>query len=411
MGLCRDLGEDGVPSPLLGRDALLGELVADPFGVGALFVDLVDGDQHRHVGGAGVVDRLLGLRHDAVVGGDDDDGDVGHLGAAGAHRREGGVAGGVEEGDRLLVFMDLVGADVLGDAAGLAGGDLGLADRVQQRGLAVVDVAHDRDHRRTRDEVLVGVGELRLLGLLVGGGDDLQLAVVLVGDRPDRLVGQGLGERRHLAHHHQFFDHLGRGQAQRLGDLAHGGAGVDLGRLGLGRRLRLGRRLLQQRTAAATAAAARRALRRRTAHLVAAGRLRIDHDAAFFGGTAAGPTAALLRTAGGADRFGRSLSLGRRGRLPGRRGRRFPRRGRGGGLGLRRRSRRRLLGGGFLRGSFRRPGAAVALGRRDRLQRVCFLDAGSGRFRLDAGGLQRRQQLFRADALRFRDLVNPLLSH
>ena len=282
MGLGRDLAEDGVAAPLLGRDALLGELGADLFRVGALFVDLVDGDQHRHVGGAGVVDRLLGLRHDAVVGGDDDDGDVGDLGAAGAHRREGGVAGRVEEGDRLLVVVDLVGADVLGDAAGLAGGDLGLADRVQQRGLAVVDVAHDRDHRRAVDEVLVGVGELRLLGLLVGGGDDLQLAVVLVGDRPHRLVGEGLGQRRHLAHRHQFFDHLGRGQAERLGDLAHGGAGVDLGRLGLDRRRRTHRRLLEQRPAAAAAAAARRALRRRAAHLVAAGGLRVDHDAAFF---------------------------------------------------------------------------------------------------------------------------------
>ena len=92
VGLRRDLAEDGVPAPLLGGDLHLGELAADLFGVGALFVDLVDGDQHRHVGGAGVVDRLLGLRHDAVVGGDDHDDDVGDLGAAGAHRREGGVA-------------------------------------------------------------------------------------------------------------------------------------------------------------------------------------------------------------------------------------------------------------------------------------------------------------------------------
>ena len=182
----------------------------------------------------------------------------------------------------LLVVVDLVGADVLGDAAGLARGDLGLADRVQQRGLAVVDVAHDRDHRRAVDEVLVGVGELRFLGLLVGGGDDFDLAVVLVGDRPDRLIGERLGERRHLAHHHQFFDHLGRGQADRLGQLTHGGAGVDLGRLGLDRGLRTHRRLLQQRPAATATAAARRALRRRAAHLVAAGGLRVDHDAAFF---------------------------------------------------------------------------------------------------------------------------------
>ena len=168
-GLRRDVAEDRLAAPLLGLDPLLGQLGADPFRVGALFVDLVDRDQHRHVGGAGVVDRLFGLRHDAVVGGDDHDHHVGDLGAAGAHRGEGGVARGVEEGDRVAVVVHLVGADVLGDAAGLARGDLGLADRVQQRGLAVVDVAHDRDHRRAVDQVLVGVGEFRFLGLLVGG--------------------------------------------------------------------------------------------------------------------------------------------------------------------------------------------------------------------------------------------------
>ena len=101
------------------------------------------------------------------------------FGAAGAHRGERLVAGGVEEADRLAVVVDLVGADVLGDPAGLAGGDLGLADRVQQRGLAVVDVAHDRDHRRAVDEVLRGVLEDGLLGLLLGGGDDLDLLVEL----------------------------------------------------------------------------------------------------------------------------------------------------------------------------------------------------------------------------------------
>ena len=322
VGLGGDVAVDRLPSPVLGGEPVGGELVADPVGLRALFVDLVDRDQDRHVGGAGVVDRLLGLRHDAVVGGDDDDGDVGDLGAAGAHRREGGVAGGVEEGDRLLVVVDLVGADVLGDAARLAGGDLGLADRVEQRGLAVVDVAHDRHHRRRGRKALLGVLELRRLRLLVGGGDDLDLAVVLVGDRLDRLVGEGLGERRHLPHRHQLLDHLGAAQPEQLGDLAHGRAGVDLGRLGLGRRLGFGRRLLQQRPAPAPTAPPRRALRRRAAHLVAAGSLRVDHDTPFFRPALAAGARVLLR-AGPAFRPRRwravSPALGRR-RLGGRLG-------------------------------------------------------------------------------------------
>ena len=53
---------------------------------------------------------------------------------------------------RKVIFwpfaLDLIGADVLGDAAGLAGDHVGLADGVEQRGLAVVDVAHDGDDRR-----------------------------------------------------------------------------------------------------------------------------------------------------------------------------------------------------------------------------------------------------------------------
>ena len=48
----------------------------------------------------------------------------------------------------LPSLLDLVGADVLGDAARLTGDDVGVADLVEQRRLAVVDVAHDRDDRR-----------------------------------------------------------------------------------------------------------------------------------------------------------------------------------------------------------------------------------------------------------------------
>ena len=98
-----------------------------------------------------MVDRLDRLRHDAVVGRDDQDDDVGDLGAAGAHRGERGVARRIDEGDLAVLRLGhLVGADVLRDAAGFAGRDFGLADGVEQRRLAVVDVAHDGHDRRAR---------------------------------------------------------------------------------------------------------------------------------------------------------------------------------------------------------------------------------------------------------------------
>ena len=48
------------------------------------------------------------------------------------------------------LLLDGVRADALRDAAGFAGRDVGCADLVEQRGLAVVDVTEHRNDRRTR---------------------------------------------------------------------------------------------------------------------------------------------------------------------------------------------------------------------------------------------------------------------
>jgi predicted TPR repeat methyltransferase len=85
-----------------------------------------------------------------------EDHEVGDLAAARAHRREGLVAGRVEERDHAARRLHVVRADVLGDAARLAHRHARLADRVEERGLAVVDVAHHGDHRRARHEAASG---------------------------------------------------------------------------------------------------------------------------------------------------------------------------------------------------------------------------------------------------------------
>ena len=294
LRLGRDVDEHRLAAPLLGLQAEVGHLGAHAVGLRALLVDLVDRDEDRDAGRLRVVDRLARLRHHAVVGRDHDDRDVGDLGAAGAHGGERLVARRVEEGDRLVAVVDLVGADVLGDAAGLARDDLGLADGVEQRRLAVVDVAHDRDDRRALDEVLGGVLELGLLVDVVGRVDDLDLLVELVGEDLDRVVGQRLGERRHLAQLHQLLDDLGDRDAEVLGDVLDGRAGVDADRVGLERRLVLRRRLDVGATAPAAAAARRAALgagRAAAGAALAARGLRVDDDAADAAARAGGALA------------------------------------------------------------------------------------------------------------------------
>ena len=224
--LRRNVDEHVLSAPVLGDDAVLDELLAHAVGVGAGLVDLVDGHHDRHVSGLSVVDSLDGLRHDAVVGSDDQDDDVGHLGTAGTHGREGLVTRRVDEGDLAIADAHDRGADVLGDAAGLALGDAGVADGVAQRRLAMVDVAHDGDDGRTRLEVIVAIvvddGELFL------GGHNAHLAAHVVGDELDELVGHGLGERKHLAEHEQALDDVVGLHAQQLGELGNGGTLRDL---------------------------------------------------------------------------------------------------------------------------------------------------------------------------------------
>ena len=102
-----------------------------------------------------------GLRHHLVVGGNHQHDDVGDLRTARTHGREGFVTRRVEEGDRLATGeRDVVCADVLRDTTGFTSDDVRLADVVEQRRLAVVNVTHDRDDRRTRHEVFRSIDNL-----------------------------------------------------------------------------------------------------------------------------------------------------------------------------------------------------------------------------------------------------------
>ena len=147
---------------------------------------------------------------------------------------------------------------------------VGLADRVEQRRLAVVDVAHDRDDRRARFERLLGVVERLGLLVVVGGVLDRHLALELGGDQLDLFVGERLGRRPHLAEVHEDLDDVRHRDAERLREVADADAGFDGD--GTGRRdRRLARSVAARRVVAAAASLARVA---RTRRLV------VDDDAA-----------------------------------------------------------------------------------------------------------------------------------
>ncbi|MND75857.1 hypothetical protein D3C80_674900 [compost metagenome] len=221
--LGRHLDDLSVAAQAFRDDFVLQQLVDDLLRVGVRLVDLVDRDDQGRVGGLGVTDGFDRLRHDAVVGGHDQDHDVGDGGAARPHRREGGVARSVEEGDALAVFQThLIGADVLGDAAGFARGHIRGAQGVQQAGLAVVDVAHDGHDRRTRRGGVLVVGLGDKAGFDVGFRHALDRHAELFGHQ---FGGVGVDHVVDLHHHaltHQELDDVDAADGHPVGQLLHG---------------------------------------------------------------------------------------------------------------------------------------------------------------------------------------------
>ena len=218
-----------IAAPLLGNEVVLGQLLLDLLGIRAVLIHLVDGDDDGNARCFRVVDRLNGLGHDAVVRRDNEDRDIGNHRASRAHGGERFVTGGIEEGDGLAVDLHAVRADVLGDAARFACGDVGVADRVEDRGLAVVNVSHDNDDGRSADEIRLVV--LAVVDQLLLDRDDdllLYLGVELhrqqgCGIKVDSVVG---GD--HRAHHKRLLDDLRDGGFQPESQLVDGDLVGDL---------------------------------------------------------------------------------------------------------------------------------------------------------------------------------------
>ena len=168
-------------------------------------------------------DGFLGLRHDAVVGRDDQYDDIGHLRAARPHCRESLVTGRVEERDHAPGCLHMIGPDVLGDAARLTRRDARAADRVEQRGLAVIDVAHDRHDRRPRQNLgcghacRFGKQRVRIIQLC-----RRRLVSHLLRHDHRGLLIENLVDRHHLPQPHQRLDDFRRLDRHLVGEIRNG---------------------------------------------------------------------------------------------------------------------------------------------------------------------------------------------
>ena len=116
----------------------------------------------------------------------------------------------------------LIGTDMLGDAAGLAGDDVGAPDRVEQAGLAVIDMAHDRDHGRARLQRFIGVDIGFRLDVDVAFADALDVVAEFGDEQLGRVLIDHLVDGDRHAHLEQRFDQIGGALGHAVGELADG---------------------------------------------------------------------------------------------------------------------------------------------------------------------------------------------
>ena len=111
---------------------------------------------------------------------------------------------------------------MLGDAAGLSRNHIGLADGIEQRGLAVVDVAHDGDHGGARLEVAGDVGDAHQALLDIGLRDAAHLVAELLGDELRGVGVDDIVDLVHLPLLHQELDDVDGALGHSVGELLDG---------------------------------------------------------------------------------------------------------------------------------------------------------------------------------------------
>ena len=221
QGRHRDAGH--IAAPVLGDDAVLGQAFHHALGVCGGLIHLVHCHDELDICSLGVVDGLDGLGHDAVVGSNHQNRNIGHVGTAGTHGGERLVARGIQEGDEAVVDLDLICTDGLRNTAGLACGDVGLTDGIQNTGLAVVNVTHDTDHRGTLHQIFLCILFLREQALLDGDVHlVLDLCVELLSQQSCGVEIDHIVDGVHLAHLHELGNDLTGLLLQAGSQLAHG---------------------------------------------------------------------------------------------------------------------------------------------------------------------------------------------
>ena len=101
-----------------------------------------------------MVDSLNGLRHNSIIGSDNDNSDISYFSTTGTHSSKCLMTRSIKESNMSSVFkFDIVSTDMLCYTSSLSCNNIGVADMVEQRGLTMVNMSHNSYDRRTAFQI------------------------------------------------------------------------------------------------------------------------------------------------------------------------------------------------------------------------------------------------------------------
>ena len=208
--LGRNRDKRRIAAVLFRHNLFRNQFLLDAIQVGTRFVDLVDRHHQRHAAGFRVGNRFLGLWHDAIVSRHHQNHDVGCLGTTGTHCGKRFVARGIEESDHAARCFHVVSADMLRNATGFTGSNLGTTDVIQQRSFTMVNVTHDSHDRCPRHQLGVQMlfAFFQQCFRIIQLGSMCTMAHFFNHDHGSFLI-QNLIDGNHLPQLHQMLDDFG----------------------------------------------------------------------------------------------------------------------------------------------------------------------------------------------------------
>ncbi len=155
--LCRNTDTGDIAAPFLRHNIVFCQFFHNVLRIRTGLIHFVNCNNDADLCCFCMMDCLNRLRHDTIIRSNDQNRDICCHGTAGTHCRKSLMAGRIQKGNHSSVHIHLIGTNMLRNAAGFTFCDIGMTNSIQQTGFTMVNMTHDHDNRRTRDQVFLFV--------------------------------------------------------------------------------------------------------------------------------------------------------------------------------------------------------------------------------------------------------------